>query len=190
LRRRRRRYTVHVDAAAWNVTDSASLPTPLREDVETRGRAALQEQLDGENYPRRIFVDSSGVRTEGEQVFCSPPALVRIAIGAVVGYALTRIVGGTVALNSFLGALVFGLAPALFTKTLWELLSPLIVQPGRRQSDQIPIRRLALEEISAWRRARRACKAGRFMESSMAAIDKELAVRDPPERPEGTPEPS
>jgi hypothetical protein len=73
LRRPRRRYTVHVDAAAWNVRDPASLPTPLRENVETRGRAALQEQLDGENYPRRIFVDSSGVRTEGEQVFCYPP---------------------------------------------------------------------------------------------------------------------
>ena len=49
-----RRFTVHVDAAAWGEPDVATLPSPLRENVETRGRAALQAQLVG----LEIWLDS------------------------------------------------------------------------------------------------------------------------------------
>ncbi|MGZ6563736.1 MAG: hypothetical protein ACXVH1_29930 [Solirubrobacteraceae bacterium] len=127
-----RRVTVNVDAAAWNEPGTASLPSPLRENVETLGRAALEEQLEHNKYPRRIFVDRSGVRTEGQQVvFETVRWLVGIAIGAAVGYGWTRIFGGEAALGSLLGALVFGLVQ-------WGGL-PLIVQPRRSEFDQLPI---------------------------------------------------
>lgn len=170
-----RRFTVHVDAAAWGEADVATLPSPLRENVETRGRAALQAQLDDNNYPRRIFVDRSGVRTEGQQVvFNTVLWLFAIAIGIALGYGWARIFGGIVAINSFLGVLVFGLVPAYIHKML-RIRNPLIVQPGRGPLDDVPIRRLAIDEISAWRRARQAGRLGRFA----ASIDKELAGIDP-----------
>jgi hypothetical protein len=150
----RRRFIVHVAAAGY-VADPASLPSLLRENVETSGRAALQEQLDHNSYPRRIFVDRSGVRIEGRQVVFSPSLwLIGIAIGAAAGYGWTWIFGGVVWLNSLLGALVFGLVPAFFHESL-GLWYPLATQAGGSSSSDMPIWKLALEEISAWRRARR-----------------------------------
>jgi hypothetical protein len=170
-----RRFTVHVDAAAWGEADVAMLPSPLRENVETRGRAALQAQLDDNTYPRQIFVDRFGVRAEGQQAVFNPVFwLFGVAIGTALGYGWTRIFGGTVALNSFLGALVFGLVPAYFHKVL-RLRHPLIVQPGRSAFDEVPIRRLVLNEIYAWRRTRQAGRLGRFA----ASIDEQLASIDP-----------
>lgn len=150
----RRRFIVHVAAAGY-AADPASLPSLLRENVETSGRAALQEQLDHNSYPRRIFVDRSGVRIEGRQVVFSPSLwLFRMAIGAAVGFGLTWIFGGAVRLNSLLGALVFGLVPAFFHKSL-GLRYPLVVRAGGSSSSDVPVWKLALEEISAWRRDRR-----------------------------------
>lgn len=147
-------FTVHVAAAGWYVADPASLPSLLRENVETFGRAALQEQLDHNSYPRRIFVDRSGVRIEGRQVVFSPfPWIFCIAIGAAVGYGWTWIFGGVIPLDPLLGAFVFGLVPAFFHESL-GLRYPLIMQAGGSSFNDVSLWHLAWEEISAWLRAR------------------------------------
>jgi hypothetical protein len=148
------RFTIHVDAAAWGEADRTSLPSPLRENLDTRGRAALETQLEDRNYPEHIFVDRSGVRSEGAQViFSLGPWLFGVAIGAAVGYGVTQVFGGTVAVNSLLGALVFGLMPPMLTRW-FDISDPLIMNPGHGDSN-VPVWRFVLGKIAAWLPARR-----------------------------------
>jgi len=76
-----------------------------------------------------------------------------VALGTAFGYAVTKIFGAAVALNSLLGAILFGPSPAMVKKWL-GIEYPLIVNPGRGSTD-VPIWKFALRKLSGLAHARR-----------------------------------
>jgi hypothetical protein len=121
---------VYVDETAMDA-DPASLPSPLRENVETLGRAAVEASICDGQYPKRIFVDASGARAEGEHVARFYGLwLMRLGVGAAFGYALTLILTALDFPAPYLGWLV-ALVPIYF-KTWLNIAYPVSMRMSRR----------------------------------------------------------
>jgi hypothetical protein len=81
----------YVDEKAFAARPT-SLPRPLRENVETLGRAVVEASVRDRKYPKRIFVDESGTTPHGEHhAWFLGTWLIRLCVGAAFGYIWTRI---------------------------------------------------------------------------------------------------